>query len=386
MGERSVCEGLVKKRKISGWAFVVAFNFAAIAAVLGVGELGARWMSGPTATDQDDQLPMCRPDALTIWRYRPDIRLTYRTPEFEMQIRTNDAGLRQGPIASAEADVTTVLFIGDSFTFGWGVTEEQRYTEVLARLVAAQRPGTRLRIVNAGHWMYASDQQLVLMKEMIERYRPSIVVQGLYWMHIRTLFNHRLVRAPDGTLQAVEDSKIKVSDRGVLKLQSDWLERPPLNSQLVATVARALLNRDVLERASEWVDYFRPGKTPDDALWALTDDIAGETIRTLKTAGIAYIPFLVPSIVEVTGSNWTAVGWKRPTPPADVDINLPARRMVSIFARHGTQLIELAAPLRARAGTGLYFPQDGHWTVQGHAAVAEILAPHLDRALGQQRR
>lgn len=375
----------MKRRKTSGWAFVVAFNIVAIAAVLGAAELGARWMAG-AGTDQDDQLPMCRADPLTIWRYRPDVRLTYRAPEFEMQVRTNEAGLRQGPIAPEAADVTTVLFIGDSFTFGWGVAEEQRYSEVLARLVAEQRPGIRLRIVNAGHWMYASDQQLVLMKEMIERYRPSIVVQGLYWMHIRTLFNHRLVRAPDGTLQAVEDSKIKVSDRGVLKLQSDWLERPPLNSQLVATVARALLNRDVLERASEWVDYFRPGKIPDDALWALTDDIAGETIRTLRGSGIAYIPFLVPSIVEVTGSNWTAVGWKRPTPPTDVDIDLPARRMAAIFSKHGSQLVEMAAPLRERAGASLYFPQDGHWTMQGHAAVAEILTPHLDRVLGQPRR
>jgi hypothetical protein len=376
----------MKTRKASGWALVVAFNIVAIAAVLGMGELGARWIAGSDGTDQDERLPMCRPDPLTIWRYRPDVRLTYRAPEFEMQIRTNDVGLREGPIAPAAEGVTTVLFIGDSFTFGWGVTEEQRYSEVLARLVAEKRPGTRLRIINAGHWMYASDQQLVLMKEMIERFRPAVVVQGVYWMHVRTLFNHRLVRGPDGTLKAVEDSKIKVSDRGVLKLRSDWLERPPLGSQLVALVARAVLNRDVMDRASEWVDYFRPGKTPDEALWALTDDLVGETIRTLQARGIAYVPFLVPTIVEVTGTNWTAVGWQRPTPPPDVDIGLPARRMTSIFSRHGTALIELAGPMRERAAAGLYFPQDGHWTAQGHAVAAEILTPHLERALTQQRR
>src|SRR3954464_14210818 len=118
----------MKTRKASGWAFVVASNLVAIAAVLGAAELGARWYSGVDRTDQDDRLPMCRPDPLTIWRYRPDVRLTNRAPEFEMQIRTNDAGLLQGPISPEEAGVTTVLFIGDSFTFGWGVTEEQRYS------------------------------------------------------------------------------------------------------------------------------------------------------------------------------------------------------------------------------------------------------------------
>ena len=86
----------MKTRKASGWAFVVAFNIVAIAAVLGVGELGARWIAGSDATYQDEQLPMCRPDPLTIWRYRPDIRLTYRAPEFETQIRTNEVACARG--------------------------------------------------------------------------------------------------------------------------------------------------------------------------------------------------------------------------------------------------------------------------------------------------
>lgn len=376
----------MKKRKTSGWAFVVAFNIAAIAAILGVAEFGVRWIAGPAATYQDEQLPMCRSDALTIWRYRPDLRLAYRTPEFEIEIRTDDIGLRQGPAAPAADGVTTILFIGDSFTFGWGVAETERYSEVLARLATEKRPGTRLRIVNAGHWMYTFDQQLVLMKEMIEHYKPAIVVQGFYWMHVRTLFNHRLVRAADGSLQAVEDPKIMVNERGVLKFRSDWLERPPLGSQLVAFVARAILNRDLNERAALTVDYLRPGNTEGEALWKLTDEIVAETIGTLRSAGIAYVPFLVPTSVEVTSGNWANLNWTAATPPTGVDVNLPAARFGALFEKNGTAIVPLAAPLRDRAGAGLYFPQDGHWTAAGHAAAAEILLPYVDRALAQQKR
>lgn len=376
----------MKTRKVSGWAFVMAFNIAAIAAILGVAELGVRWIAGPSATYQDDQLPMCRSDPLTIWRYRPDLRLTYRTPEFEVAIRTNDIGLRERPIAPAADGVTTVLFIGDSFTFGWGVAEEQRYSEVLARLAAESRPGTRLRIVNAGHWMYTFDQQLVLMKEMIERYKPAVVVQGFYWMHVRTMFNHRLVRAADGSLQAVEDPKIMVNDRGFLKFRSDWLERPPLGSQLVAFVARAILNRDLNEKAAHTVDYMRPGATQGEGLWKLTDEIVAETIRTLRAAGIAYLPFLIPTSVEVTSGNWAHLNWTAATPPTGVDVNLPAARFGAMFEKNGAAIVPLAAAMRERAGMPLYFPQDGHWTAEGHAVAAEILLPHLDRTLGQQRR
>ena len=198
--------------------------------------------------------------------------------------------------------------------------------------MAEQRPGTRLRIVNAGHWMYTFDQQLVLMKEMIERYRPAVVVQGFYWMHVRSLFNHRLVRGPDSMLQSVEDSKIMVNDRGILKFHSDWLERPPLGSQLLATVARAILNRNLNEKAALWVDYMRPGNTQDEGLWALTGEIVAETIRTLGTAGIAYVPFLIPASVEAGGTSWANVGWTAPTPPTGVEVGLPAARLAAFCA------------------------------------------------------
>jgi hypothetical protein len=377
----------MKKRKASGWALVVGINIVAISMVLGAGELAARWVTGAVGTYQDEQLPMCRADALTIWRYRPNLDFTYRTSEFVTRIRTDDAGLREGPITPDAEGVTTVLFIGDSFTFGWGVAEEERYSEVLTRLMAEKRPGTRLRIVNAGHWMYAFDQQLVLMKEMIERYRPAVVVQGIYWIHVRTLFNHRLVRAPDGALRAVEDPKIKVNDQGVLKFRSDWLERPPLNSQLVVLVARWLLNRDLHDRVAETVDYMRPGSTKDLPLWNLTDELIGETIRTLRNAGIAYVPFLIPTSVEVGSTQWRHVNWTAAAPPiGTIEPSLPASRLSEMFKRHGTNIVPLAAAMRKRGGAELYFQQDAHWTAKGHAVAAEILTPHLDHALGQRQR
>lgn len=364
-------------RKTKRWAAVIAFNLAAIALVLGVAEAGVRLLAGADRTDQDDQLPMCVADPVTIWRYQPDLQLTYRAPEFEMRIRTNAEGLRSRPIPAS--NVPTVLFIGDSFTFGWGVSEAQRYTDVVGDLL------TGVRTVNAGHWMYTFDQQLLLMKQLVERYRPAVVVQGFYWMHVRSLFNHRLERNPDGSLKAVVDPKIHVGEHGVLKFRSDWLERPPFGSQLVAFVARAVLNHDLRERAADWVDYMRPGSTRDEALWAETDALIGETARTLRQAGIAYVPLLIPASVEVGGTQWSHVGWMGAGPPPGVEVTLPAARFAAMLRRHGAEPIELAAAMRERGGPALYFPQDGHWNAEGHKVVGELLAPMVRRALAGRR-
>ena len=62
------------------WTLVLAVNLLAIAAILGVAELGVRWFAADA--EGDEQLPMCRPDTRTVWRYRPNVALTYRAPGF----------------------------------------------------------------------------------------------------------------------------------------------------------------------------------------------------------------------------------------------------------------------------------------------------------------
>ena len=69
-------------------------------------------------------------NAVTIWRYRPDVRLTYRAPEFEMQIRTNDVGLREGPIAPDAEGIRTVLRLRSKYaTPQKSLTDAAKYVD-----------------------------------------------------------------------------------------------------------------------------------------------------------------------------------------------------------------------------------------------------------------
>jgi hypothetical protein len=83
----------MKSSKVRRWLFVVAFNVLVIGMILGAAELAVRLVPGSNY-NQDEQLAMCRPDALTIWRYRPNVSLSYRASEFDMRIRTSEDGLR----------------------------------------------------------------------------------------------------------------------------------------------------------------------------------------------------------------------------------------------------------------------------------------------------
>ena len=292
-----------------------------------------------------------------------------------MAVQTNAEGLRSATNASDGGP--TILFVGDSFTFGWGIAEERRFSDLIGRRLG------NVRVVNAGHWMYAFDQQLVLLKELVQRHRPAMVVQGFYWLHVRTLFNHTLRRGPDGALLAVEAPSLQVDGRGVLRFHSDWIDDPPLGSQLLAGAARGLLNRDLRRQAATWVEYMRPESTRDAGPWTMTDDLVGETIAFLREAGVAYVPFLIPSSVEVGGTAWSHVGWSGTEPPAGIDVALPMRRLAGMFARRGTRVIDLTGPLKSQGGPALYYPIDGHWTDAGHRAADDALTRAVAKSLGR---
>ncbi len=163
--------------------------------------------------DGDPKLALYRTDANTIWRHAPNIEQHYIAPEFSIDIRLDGDGFRS-PKEPSRLDVPTVLFIGDSFTFGWGVSSGESFVDLIRQQMTGSHP--RLQFINAGVNSFAFDQQLVTLNRLLASHRPALVIQGLYWPHIRSLFGHREMRGTDGRLVAVSDPSIRIDEHGVL--------------------------------------------------------------------------------------------------------------------------------------------------------------------------
>lgn len=85
-----------------------------------------------------------------------------------IEVRHNSLGLRD-----VEHDATprpTILFIGDSFAWGYDVQTKERFTELLRK----DLPG--VRIVNAGVVGYGTDQEYLLLKRIWSVIKPDAVV------------------------------------------------------------------------------------------------------------------------------------------------------------------------------------------------------------------
>ena len=133
------------------------------------------------------QPPIFEVDPTRCYRVKPDLDYVHRTNEFEIHVYTNAQSLRtdraRAPIAIEKPeDVYRVLFLGPSFTFGWGSDFEETYP---ARIAAALRvPGRRVELINAGTPGQSTELQLCWFAAEGRRFRPDLVVLTTYGLRV----------------------------------------------------------------------------------------------------------------------------------------------------------------------------------------------------------
>jgi hypothetical protein len=354
------------------WAAFALVNVVLVAGAFAGAETYIRYARTKQVSYSDmTELPMCVPDDKLVWRFRPFVDEVVRAPEFTITVKTNKDGLRGPDLDRVEGDFV-ILVVGDSITFGYGVEEEQRFSELIADQIRGERPDLHVKMVNAGAWMYTYDQQLLMMKELILRLQPNIIVHGVSWVHVRTLFAHRWHYDWSGELDAVSDPGISIKPDGVLRFRSDWLERPPLGSQLLAEAVRFVLNRELVAKALDYMTLMDPDEHANDWLWRRTDELLTETAMTAKRSGAVYVPYLTPANVQVSDMYWGGV-----VPKATWDREYPTERMMSIFAKAGVTPVNLLHAFRARFSPNLYYDKDPHWRSAGHALAAQAILERL---------
>lgn len=360
--------------KLNRFFFVVTVNLVVFLALLVALEWGYRLFdNGDAQASGSSNLAMVEAHPTRVWWYKPNFNSTVQSEEFTMNIRTNSRRLRSAE--NTESDLT-ILAIGDSFTFGWGVQEEQRYSEQLARAIQSRFPGRRVSVVNAGHWMYTFDQQLLTLAELVELHKPDLVVQGWYWPHARTILGHEW-KLRDGVVAKVNAPGVFVDDKGVLRFRHDFLMAPPFGSRLLAEIARSWLNyRLVGESATSDLDLLDEHNPDAEVAWNRTREMIRQTGEMVRRLDVAYIAFGIPRDVLVSKSEWRG----HEELLHDKDLDLPDRRFAQWFEASGLNYVNMTLPFRRDYTNELYFPIDPHWAAAGHKLAADILlAPALSK-------
>ena len=97
------------------------------------------------------------------WAPNEDLDHTFYGSDFQMSIKTDADGYRIGSLDDWRQAEDLIVVSGDSYTFGWGVSNEETLVDELDRLIN-ENDGER-RVVNLGVGGYGTSQSAIRLRE-----------------------------------------------------------------------------------------------------------------------------------------------------------------------------------------------------------------------------
>ncbi len=271
---------------------------------------------------------------------KPSSSVVRTAPEFTMRLTTNSNGFRGPELGSLENG--SILFLGDSFTMGYGVTDGEEYPALVRNHFDGLDAEDRLEIINAGMGNNGNGRPLKFLRRQARHLNPRLIVvqihggdfadnvyEGLFSLdehgNLRELAaqppstSSKLERIVD-RIPAISHSHLFCLVRGLAKQIRNNRKSPVIGARPEDDVGRHILgNRLLIELESEIVSTARESGWPILVLLAGVD---GDRLEMLKR----------------------------------------------FFAERGVPVILLPSKLER---PDLYFEVDGHWNAEGHAFVAE---------------
>jgi lysophospholipase L1-like esterase len=163
--------GLMNTKIISGGFLKnLALLFISTVIALLLGEIALRLVGWSPLYVSPERDHFWKYDSLLGWAHQPGQEGIFETPQVRTFVRINQKGLRDREHSYERPNNTKrILVIGDSFAWGYGVEESERFSQLLETSLGVE-------IINAGVSGYSTDQELLWFRSEGVKYKPDLVV------------------------------------------------------------------------------------------------------------------------------------------------------------------------------------------------------------------
>lgn len=349
-------------------------------------------------------------------RLAPNQDQHYWSSEFDVHIRTNRYGLRgPDPAIPKPPGVIRVLLLGDSFTFGFPVKDEEAFAQVAQELLRAQ--GYPVEVINGGVSGYATTLHYVSLRDQYLAFEPDLV---LLWYDLGDLqedawFQKNLVYDAQGHIERCDPRYINGRFSRWEWLRTHSLVAGYLDRKLLRTWAKiqelglgeylrtkrrgerakvAIARKKTTEQAPDLAstDRFllvRPTSTPEliAPYWALSAKYLRLIHALLQARDIPFVMGIYPYGMLVGPDQWAS---GRKFWGFEPGKTYSAEAALTLFTRFSAEenipLLNTFDRFRAAAAQPLFYAEDGHMTPAGQRIVAEAIAadPTLQRLLRER--
>lgn len=347
-----------------------------------VAELCLRYQAKRVQTSDRLDPGLVEYDPSLGWRLAANWRGRHRHYDFDTSYSTNDQGFRAMSHGSDALDesATRYAVVGDSFSFGLGVGDDETFVHRLD-----VQAGAKARFLNYSVPGFSTDQQCLLIEQRVIYARPDVIMLVVYLGN--DLMDNTLgyplqadrakpyfVTGPDGlvlmhdpvplTIKPADQRQIKPADLvvGPIAPRSGFFPRWLRSLELTQLFGlESPLPDDLPDRMSRRVPQ----------MLDLYTRIVERVGLLCERQDIELIIALLPGRSYVLRPESLS---------AKVQEYLRSEVMRS-HAGSSLRVIDLASALRSSTEPGhnaWYFPYEGHLTPEGHRVVANLISNELN--------
>ena len=283
-------------------------------------------------------------------------------------VMTNEFGFRdQSWDDINDPGKKTILFIGDSYIFGWGVEQQQRIGQILEQYLALR--DCNVRVVNVAMPGWGTFHYLDALRTYSEHVEPDLVLIGLFVGNdfIDDTVVYEKYIQDDGK---TENSQQHISYLDALKMQlREFLRTSPLFNLVKYNLWQVEIFRDLfnsLELKNDRIALYQNDKGKEgksnftltaSALQSVADISVKNELDTLV--------IMIPDHLQILSSHVFD----------GLDFDLPQITLAKNLNDLNLPFLDLLDYFRfSQAPEQLYFREDKHWSADGHAFAASILA------------
>ena len=163
--------------------------FCSVVFALVLGEVGVRLylelrppgVAVPSDALQQNPLLLLEPRSRYGYRLQPNTSRANTIPGpagRTWRYRINADGVRGEALPPPHPTRKRILFLGDSYTFGWGVDDHETYPEQTEALLHQHLDSLNVEALNLGVPGFNTLQEYELLTAQAEAYRPDLIVVG----------------------------------------------------------------------------------------------------------------------------------------------------------------------------------------------------------------
>jgi len=380
-------------------------------------------------------------DPLLGWRKIPNKKGKHVKYEYEISESMNSKGIR-GPEYSYDKiyNEYRILILGDSFAEGYTVEFNELFSEVLKREL--NNKGDKYHeVINTGTAGYSTDQEFLFFQNEGKKYAPDLTIlmfyqndvwynnRNKYWRGYKPLFKLedgelRLTNVPVLKLETQSNQTHYITTKNTqhMKIRNTMAVFPRIKKWLyeksylcnfitdrirntyylhALVIKLGLTEKNIQkeddERNNENGIDDKIGLIPDEFrvwakvynteirdAWKITEAIIIKLKEETTAVGSKLLVFYNPDQASIYDEEWQATKRKYGISDKSWSIDLVGIELEAVCKRNNIDFINPTATFRAEAnkikieGGRLYFIKDGHWNVNGHKFVGEILTKYFN--------